>query len=96
MFGADANWGRVLCALGYSGAYFDPNKTDVSFSSVAGGIDVCRAGRALDFDEGVAKKILSESEVSIIVGLGDGSAEAESWGCDLSYEYVRINGDYRS
>lgn len=96
MFGADANWGRVLCALGYSGAPFNPEATDVSFASAAGIVDVCRAGRALDFSEELAKKVLLEKEVSILVTLHDGSADATAWGCDLSYEYVRINGDYRS
>ena len=96
MFGADANWGRVLCALGYSGAPLNPEATDVSFASAAGIVDVCRAGRALDFSEELAKKVLLEKEVSILVTLHDGSADATAWGCDLSYEYVRINGDYRS
>lgn len=96
MFGADANWGRVLCALGYSGAPFNPDTADVSFASAAGVVDVCRAGRALDFSEELAKKVLLEKEVSILVALHDGDADATAWGCDLSYEYVRINGDYRS
>ena len=96
MFGADANWGRVLCALGYSGAPFNPEAADVSFASSAGIVDVCSAGRALDFSEELAKKVLLEKEVSIIVTLHDGDADATAWGCDLSYEYVRINGDYRS
>lgn len=96
MFGADANWGRVLCALGYSGAPFNPDAADVSFASAAGVVDVCRAGRALDFSEELAKKVLLEKEVSILVALHDGDADATAWGCDLSYEYVRINGDYRS
>lgn len=96
MFGADANWGRVLCALGYSGAPFNPDAADVSFASAAGVVDVCRAGRALDFSEDFAKKVLLEKEVSILVALHDGDADATAWGCDLSYEYVRINGDYRS
>jgi len=96
MFGSDANWGRVLCALGYSGAPFNPEAADVSFASSAGIVDVCSAGRALDFSEELAKKVLLEKEVSIIVTLHDGDADATAWGCDLSYEYVRINGDYRS
>lgn len=87
---------RVLCALGYSGAPFNPEAADVSFASSAGIIDVCSAGRALDFSEELAKKVLLEKEVSIIVTLHDGDADATAWGCDLSYEYVRINGDYRS
>lgn len=88
--------GRVLCALGYSGAPFNPEAADVSFASSAGIVDVCSAGRALDFSEELAKKVLLEKEVSIIVTLHDGDADATAWGCDLSYEYVRINGDYRS
>ena len=96
MFGSDANWGRVLCALGYSGAQFDPEKTDVTFASKAGSVEVCRAGRALDFSEELAKTVLLEKEVSILVGMHDGTAAATAWGCDLSYDYVRINGDYRS
>lgn len=87
---------RVLCALGYSGAPFNPEAADVSFASSAGIVDVCSAGRALDFSEELAKKVLLEKEVSIIVTLHDGDADATAWGCDLSYEYVRINGDYRS
>ena len=96
MFGSDANWGRVLCALGYSGAVFDPEKTDVAFSSSAGIVEVCRNGRALPFSEEKAKTVLLENEVTILVGMKDGSAGATAWGCDLSYDYVRINGDYRS
>ncbi len=96
MFGADANWGRVLCALGYSGANFDPEKVDVSFSSQAGSISVCKNGRALDFSEEKAKTVLLEKEVTIHVDMQDGQANATAWGCDLSYDYVRINGDYRS
>lgn len=96
MFGADANWGRVLCALGYAGADFDPEKTDVSFASPAGKIAVCRAGRGLPFDEAAAKKILSEKEIEINVNLHAGRSAVTAWGCDLTYDYVRINGDYRS
>jgi glutamate N-acetyltransferase/amino-acid N-acetyltransferase len=96
MFGADANWGRVLCALGYAGADFDPEKTDVSFASPAGQIAVCRAGRGLPFDEAAAKKILSEKEIEINVNLHAGRSAVTAWGCDLTYDYVRINGDYRS
>ena len=96
MFGSDANWGRVLCALGYSGDVFDPEKTDVAFSSSAGIVEVCRNGRALPFSEEKAKTVLLENEVTILVGMKDGSAGATAWGCDLSYDYVRINGDYRS
>lgn len=96
IFGADANWGRVLCAMGYSGESFDPEKVTVSFSSGAGRITVCRAGRGLKFDEDKAKKILSEDEVVIGVKMGEGSGSATCWGCDLTYDYVKINGDYRT
>ena len=96
MFGADANWGRVLCAMGYSKAPFRPEYVDVSFQSVAGEVMVCDHGEQLKFDEDLAKKILSEKEVIIAVNLNEGSAEAECWGCDLTYDYVKINGDYRT
>ena len=96
MFGADANWGRVLCAMGYSGAAFDPEAVDVSFASKAGEIAVCKAGRALDFDEDMAKTVLSEKEVEILIDVHGGAGECEAWGCDLTYDYVRINGDYRT
>lgn len=96
MFGADANWGRVLCALGYSGADIDVNKVDVSFASVKGRVDVCSYGAGIDFSEEKAKEILLEKEVEILVELHSGEAFAESWGCDLTYDYVKINGDYRT
>ena len=96
MFGADANWGRVLCAIGYSGAEVDVTKVDVSFASKAGTVDVCKDGAGIPFDEDVAKKVLLENEVDIIVVLHDGEGHAEAYGCDLTYEYVRINGDYRT
>ena len=96
MFGADANWGRVLCAIGYSGARVDVNKVDVSFKSCAGQVDVCRNGSGIEFSEEVAKKVLLEKEIEIIITLGDGNGKATAWGCDLTYEYVRINGDYRT
>ena len=113
MFGRDANWGRVLCALGYSGAEFTPEKTSVYFSSVPGAtfppdseksdnadggqkIAVFENGVPLNFDEGLAKKILGEKEVEILVKLQDGKAEGRAWGCDLTYDYVKINGDYRT
>ncbi len=96
MFGSDANWGRVLCALGYSGVAFDPTGTNVSFASSAGVIDVCHQGEALDFDETLAKKILTENEVKILVTMKEGPYTATALGCDLSYDYVKINGDYRS
>ncbi len=96
MFGADANWGRVLCAIGYSGCDVDINKVDVSFESKAGRIDVCKNGAGIDFSEETAKKILVEDEINIIIELNDGDGMAEAYGCDLTYEYVRINGDYRT
>ena len=96
MFGSDANWGRVLCAIGYSGADIDVNKVDVSFASAAGTIDVCKDGAVISFSEEEAKKILSEKEVQILVSLHGGSCSATAWGCDLTYDYVKINGDYRT
>ena len=96
IFGADANWGRVLCAMGYSGAQFDPDKVDVHFTSAAGDIAVCEQGRGLDFDENLAKKILSEHDVEINITMGEGEAICTCWGCDLTYDYVKINGDYRT
>lgn len=96
MFGADANWGRVLCAVGYSGAETDVEKIGVSFSSHAGGITVCENGAGIPFSEEEAKKILSEDEIDVNVSLRDGGAEATAFGCDLTYDYVKINGDYRS
>ena len=96
MFGADANWGRVLCAIGYGGAQTDPERIDVSFRSAAGEIAVCRMGAGVEFSEERAKEILSEKEVLILVNLNTGTASAVAWGCDLTYEYVKINGDYRT
>ena len=96
MFGADANWGRVLCAIGYSGAEVDVNRVSVSFVSKAGEILVCENGAGVEFSEELAKKILLESEITIKIGLGDGSASSVAWGCDLTYDYVKINGDYRT
>ena len=96
MFGADANWGRVLCAIGYAGAETDVKKIAVTFKSSAGEIKVCENGGAVDFSEEAAKKVLSEDEIVIDVALGDGDAAATAYGCDLSYDYVKINGDYRS
>ena len=96
MFGADANWGRVLCAIGYSGADVDVTKVDVSFESVKGKIDVCKNGAGIPFSEEVAKEILLESEIKIIIRVGDGNGQAIAWGCDLTYDYVKINGDYRT
>ncbi len=96
MFGADANWGRVLCALGYSGADIDVGSVGVSFRSRKGTIEVCRHGAGVEFSEEKAKEILLEDEIEILVSLGDGAYEATAWGCDLTYDYVKINGDYRT
>ena len=96
MFGADANWGRILCAIGYSGADVDTSKIDVSFKSKKGEIEVCRGGAGIDFSEEKAKEILLEDEIEIIVSLGDGKYASTAWGCDLTYDYVKINGDYRT
>ena len=96
MFGADANWGRVLCAIGYSGADVDVNKVAVSFESKGGRIDVCVDGAGIPFSEETAKQVLLEKEIDIIITLGDGEASATAWGCDLTYDYVKINGDYRT
>ncbi|MCI5575824.1 MAG: bifunctional glutamate N-acetyltransferase/amino-acid acetyltransferase ArgJ [Clostridiales bacterium] len=96
MFGADANWGRVLCAIGYSGAAVDIDKVDVAFASAAGEIAVCKNGAGVDFSEEKAKQILLEHEITIKIDLNDGAACAVAWGCDLTYDYVRINGDYRT
>ena len=96
MFGADANWGRVLCAIGYSGADVDVSKVSVSFKSQQGEILVCENGAGVEFSENIAKKILLESEIQILIGLGDGNGQAVAWGCDLTYDYVKINGDYRT
>ena len=96
MYGADANCGRILCALGYADADYDVSKADVYYISKAGKILVCENGFGLQFDEDLAKKILSEDEITILVELHSGDAEATAWGCDLTYDYVKINGDYRS
>ena len=96
MFGADANWGRVLCAIGYSGADVDINKIDVSFRSCKGTLDVCKNGAGIDFSEEKAKEILLEKEIEILITAGDGNGKATAWGCDLTYDYVKINGDYRT
>ena len=96
IFGADANWGRVLCAMGYSGAEFDPETVDVSFASAAGDIAVCEKGRGLPFDEDLAKKILTEHDVEIRISMGTGAGTATCWGCDITYDYIKINGDYRT
>lgn len=96
MFGNDANWGRILCAMGYSETEFEPGLVDVSFKSAAGEIMVCKQGAGLSFDEALARSILTQEEVEIIINLGEGSCEATCWGCDLTYDYVKINGDYRT
>ena len=96
MFGADANWGRVLCAIGYSGADVDVNKIGVSFRSAAGTVCVCQNGAGIPFSEELAKQVLLEKEIEILIDLGDGPYGATAWGCDLTYDYVKINGDYRT
>ncbi len=96
MFGADANWGRVLCAIGYSGAAVDVSRVDVAFKSAKGEIAVCKNGAGVPFSEELAKEILLETEIEIIVSVGDGEFGATAWGCDLTYDYVKINGDYRT
>ncbi len=96
MFGADANWGRVLCAIGHSRADVDVNKIDVSFKSSAGTIDVCKNGAGIDFSEEIAKEILIQDEIQVLINLNSGDVSATAWGCDLTYDYVKINGDYRT
>lgn len=96
LFGSDANWGRVLCAMGYSGAVFDPAAVKLRFESRSGSVLLYSLGSPLDFSEDEAKKVLSEKEIAIVAELGDGSGSATAWGCDLTYDYVKINGDYRS
>ena len=96
MFGADANWGRVLCAVGYCGKELDVNQIDVDFSSAAGSIPVCRMGAGVEFSEEIAKEILLKDEIQILVNLNSGNETATAWGCDLTYDYVKINGDYRT
>ena len=96
MFGADANWGRALCAIGYSGADIDINAVEIIFKSQKGEIMVCHDGAGVDFSEEKAKEILLENEIQILVSVGNGAGEATAWGCDLTYDYVKINGDYRT
>ena len=96
IFGADANWGRVLCAMGYSGESFNPDRVDVHFASAAGNIEVCHQGRGLDFDEDLAKRILTEHDIEINITMGEGSGACTCWGCDITYDYIKINGDYRT
>ena len=94
--GNDANWGRIFCAMGYSGAQFDPEIAELRFESKAGSILIAKNGAGVDFDEEIATKILSEPEVSAIINLHQGEAKATAWGCDLTHEYISINADYRS
>ena len=96
MFGKDANWGRILCAIGYSEANVDVDKIEVSLASVKGDILVCENGRGYPFSEEKALEILSEDEIEILIDLHDGNNNATAWGCDLTYDYVKINGDYRT
>ncbi len=96
MFGSDANWGRILCAIGYSDAEVDVARVDVSFASSKGELTVCKNGAGVDFSEETAKEILTENDIVIKIALGDGNASATAWGCDLTYDYVKINGDYRT
>lgn len=96
MFGEDANWGRILCAVGYADAEFDINKVAVKIGSEKGTVEVCKNGAGVEFSEEKAKEILGEEVIEIIISLGDGGGSAVAWGCDLTYDYVKINGDYRS
>ena len=96
VFGCDANWGRVLCAMGYSGETFDPDQVNVTFASGAGEIMVCKNGRGLNFDEDLAKKILTEDEIEINIDMNSGNGLCQCWGCDITYDYIKINGDYRT
>ena len=96
MFGADANWGRVLCAIGYAGEPVDVNRIDVSFRSSKGRLPVCENGSGIPFDEQFAKEVLLKDEVEINIDLKLGGCKASAWGCDLTYDYVKINGDYRT
>ena len=96
IYGHDANWGRILCAMGYSGAEFDPEKVDLYFESAAGKLQIIKNGVALDYSEEEATKILSQPEVTAIADIKMGEANATAWGCDLTYDYIKINADYRS
>lgn len=96
MFGADANWGRVLCAIGYADCEVDIHKIDVSFASKNGILAVCEKGAGIDFSEEIAKEVLSADEIKVMINLGSGEETAVAWGCDLTYDYVKINGDYRT
>lgn len=96
IFGSDANWGRILCALGYSGVNINPDKVNLSFKSSVGEVEVCKDGMPLPFDEVKAKEILLKDEIQILISMNSGKYSSKAWGCDLSYDYVKINGDYRS
>ena len=96
IFGCDANWGRVLCAMGYAGVDFDPTQVDVTFASQAGKVAVCQKGQGLPFDEDMARKVLTEDEVEILITLSQGDAQCTCWGCDITYDYIKIDGDYRT
>ena len=96
IYGRDANWGRILCALGYSGVDFDPEKVDIAFESAAGTIDIVKDGIAADYSEDEATNILSEEKVTARINVHNGEEEATAWGCDLTHDYVSINADYRS
>lgn len=96
LFAADANWGRILCAIGYADCNFDISKVDVDLVSAFGAVTVCRNGSGVSFDDDYAHKVLSENKVFINVNLNSGNDEATAWGCDLSYDYVKINADYRT
>ncbi|MDR1589767.1 MAG: bifunctional glutamate N-acetyltransferase/amino-acid acetyltransferase ArgJ [Oscillospiraceae bacterium] len=96
IFGADANWGRALCAMGYSGADFKLDATDIAFRSAAGAVAVCRDGLEVEFDEASAKKILTERDIEVLIDIHGGDAQCTCWGCDITYDYIRINGDYRT
>ena len=96
MFGADANWGRILCAIGYSGCKVDVSRVEVKFRSAKGDILVCQNGAGVPFSEEIAKEILLEKNIEILIALGDGNGSSTAWGCDLTYDYVKINGDYRT
>ncbi len=96
IFGCDANWGRVLCAMGYAGVDFDPTQVDVTFASQAGKVTVCQKGQGLPFDEDLARKVLTEDEVEILITLSQGDAQCTCWACDITYDYIKINGDYRT
>ena len=96
IFGEDANWGRILCAVGYADAEFDINKVDVDLKSAKGIVSVCRNGAGIEFSEDEAAKVLSDDEIYVLINLNDGNESATAWGCDLTYDYVKINGDYRT